>query len=153
MDITTNNFGVDKIAKKTVVPYRKHCHIGSVGNVPTHTTSRNEVATHRVSILSKNSKTKCKILVKSRTGISKAYDFLEQVKLIPNAFLLVKNNDPMHIFDRDFSRIDMSFSKDFPEKGSKKFPQVSKFSHCTLKNTLQSTCQHTRLFFAKYLSW
>ena len=90
--------------------------------MPTHTTSRNEVATHRVSILSKNSKTRCKILVKSRTGISKAYDFLEKVKFIPNALLLVKNNDPMHIFDRDFSRIDMSFLKIFQKKDQKIFP-------------------------------
>ena len=39
----------------------------------------------------------------SRTGISKAYDFPEQVKFILKGLLAVKNSNLMHIFDLIFS--------------------------------------------------
>ena len=73
-----------------------HFHIRLVGYVPTS----------RLSVFNKN----------SRTGISKVYNFPEQVKFILKALLVVKNS---HLYI-NFSRTGISFPKKVSRTGSKK---------------------------------
>ena len=57
----------------------------------------------------------------SRTYISKAYDFPEQVKFIIKALILVKNSDFMHTFDLIFPEQVCLLPNTFPEQGQKVF--------------------------------
>ena len=76
-----------------------------------HTQLVADVSTIRVSIFSKN----------SRTGIPKACNFQQQVRLVLKAPLLVKNSNLWNTFIFDFSRTAMSFCKHFFKTGSKEY--------------------------------
>ena len=94
------------------------------GGVDFHIRLVGDVPTPRVSIFRKKFQNRVENASKtSRTGISKAYNFPEPVKLVLNARLVIKNNDFVHWYvECRMSNVECRMSNVSREQRQKNFP-------------------------------